>query len=178
MPIANSNSASLLCTMRSTRSTKRAQGTPSWTLARTTGQCRSLWSRTTDAGPSTPRRVRRRSSTAASAATNSLRSVRCSPASMRNTIISSVPGRQAAAANMPCAWSARPAITMGCIGLRPRARTKARWGRWSMRRRMRATLANWSPASQFPTKATISASLRRKVPTGMAAPRATSSRVG
>ena len=129
MPTANSISASLLSTMRSTRSTKRALGAPSWMLARTTGQCRSRWSRTTDAGLSTPRQVRRRSSTVASAATSCRRSARCSPASMRNTIISIVPSRQTAAASMPCAWSARPAVAMAFTGRWPRARTKARWGR-------------------------------------------------
>ena len=71
-------------------------GAPSWMSARMTGRCRSPWSRTTDAGLSTPRQARRRSSTVASAATSCRQSERCSPASMRNTIISIVPSRQTA----------------------------------------------------------------------------------
>ena len=107
---------------------QKAPGAPSWMSAPTTGRCRSRWSRTTGAGLSTPRQVRRRSSTVASAATSCRRSVRCSPASMRNTIISIVPSRQTAAASMPRAWSARPAVAMAFTGRSAEGETESPLG--------------------------------------------------
>ena len=50
---------------------------------------------------------------------------------MPNTIISISSSRQRVAANMPRAWSARPGAETVFTGRQPKARPKARWGRWS-----------------------------------------------